>query len=414
MRSIVATLLIASGLVLSTSIAQADQPASAQPPSSPAATQPALTTSAQAKAMAEKAIAFLKSKQDASGGWSVNPGQPTFPAITGLVLQGMLMHDGVTSKDPTVAKAISFILSKRQPDGGLYDKLLPVYNTAICLTALTKVDTPEARAAIKPAQDFLKGLQYGEGAVVVEGAKDSPQRVAKTDPFYGGWGYGNRGRPDLSNTAFAIEALRVSGVETSDAAFQRALVFIERCQMHHTVNQMDYAQGSMQGGFIYSTSENKDNVGVGQSFAKNNMIEETLSDGSKASRLRAYGSMTYAGFKSYAYAGLSPTDPRVQLALDWISKNYTLTENPGAGLDGVYYYYLVFSRALGAAHTTMLPVVGSSGKPEPRDWKADLVETLAKMQNEDGSFRSVNERWMENNDVLITAYALIALQEASR
>jgi len=394
------------------SVAVADQPAPAGGVS--VTGQAAPSTREAARAMAERAIAFLKAKQDASGGWAVAPNQPTLPAISGLVLQGMLMHDGVTIKDEAVAKGVGFILSKRQADGGLYDRILPVYNTAICLTVLSKVDTPQARAAIKPAQEFLKGLQYGEGAVVIEGDKESPQRVAQTDPFYGGWGYGNRGRPDLSNTAFAIEALRVSGVEQNDAVFQRALVFIERCQMHHSVNQMDYAQGSMQGGFIYSTSENKDNVGVGQSFAKASMIEETLSDGTKASRLRAYGSMTYAGFKSYAYAGLSPTDPRVQLAMDWISRNYTLSENPGAGEDGLYYYYLVFARALGAGHQKTINVVGEAGKVEPRDWKADLVETLSKMQNDDGSFRSVNKRWMEDNDVLITAYALIALEEAAR
>ncbi|MBU6411843.1 MAG: terpene cyclase/mutase family protein [Planctomycetes bacterium] len=411
MRTLICSLLLASGTVLTSPIALAQQPKVEVPVEAAAKVE---STQARAKAMAEKAIAFLKSKQDASGGWSVTPGQPTFPAITGLVLQGMLMHEGVTIKDASVAKGVGFILSKKQPDGGFYDKLLPVYNTAICLSALAKVNTSEASAAIKPAQDFLKGLQYGEGAVVIEGAKDSPQKVAKSDPFYGGWGYGNRGRPDMSNTGFALEALRVSGVESSDAAIQRALVFLERCQMHHTVNAMEYAQGSMQGGFIYSTSENQDNVGVGQSFAKNNMIEETLSDGSKASRLRAYGSMTYLGFKSYAYAGLSPSDSRVQLALEWISRNYTLSENPGAGLDGVYYYYLVFARALGASNESMLKVMGADGKPVARDWKRDLVEELAKLQNADGSFRSVNERWMENNDVLITAYALIALQEAAR
>lgn len=407
------TLVAVSGLAIS-AITLADQPATAATPPKTTASTPA-TTAATARAMADKAIAFLKTKQDSSGGWSIPANQqPTFPAITGLVLQGMLMHEGVTSKDDAVARGAAFMLSKKQTDGGIYDKVLPVYNTAICLTVLNKIDTPEARAAIKPAQDFLKGLQYGEGAVVVEGAKDSPRKVEKSNPFYGGWGYGNRGRPDLSNTAFAIEALRVSGVEQNDEVFKRALVFLQRCQMHHSVNEMEYAKGSQQGGFIYSTSENKDNVGSGQSFAKANMLEETLSDGTKASRLRAYGSMTYAGFKSYAYAGLSPSDERVQLALDWISKNYTLSENPGAGVDGMYYYYLVFSRALGAANSPTIPVIGPSGKPEPRDWKVDLVETLSKLQNPDGSFRSVNDRWMENNDVLITAYALIALEHAAR
>jgi hypothetical protein len=34
------------------------------------------------------------------------------------------------------------------------------------------------------------------------------------------------------------------------------------------------------------------------------------------------------------------------------------------------------------------------------------------LQEPDGSFKSVDDRWMENDPVLITAYSLIALGEA--
>ena len=54
--------------------------------------------------------------------------------------------------------------------------------------------------------------------------------------------------------------------------------------------------------------------------------------------LRSYGSMTYAGFKSMLYAGLSADDPRVQAAAGWISKHYDVKSNPGmqdAGLGSV-------------------------------------------------------------------------------
>jgi hypothetical protein len=36
------------------------------------------------------------------------------------------------------------------------------------------------------------------------------------------------------------------------------------------------------------------------------------------------------------------------------------------------------------------------------------------MQNEDGSFKSIEKRWMEANPDLITAYALESLCEAMR
>ena len=47
-----------------------------------------------------------------------------------------------------------------------------------------------------------------------------------------------------------------------------------------------------------------------------------------------------------------------------------------------------------------------------RDWANDLIAKMGELQNEDGSFRSIDDRWMENNPVLITAYSLIALQHA--
>ena len=110
---------------------------------------------AKARAMEEKAIAWLRAHQDGSGGWSVNPKGPAFPAITGLALNGMLMHPGVNEKDESVKKGVGYILKYKQPDGGIYDTILPSYNSAICLSALARVNTPEAKAAIKPAQDFL-------------------------------------------------------------------------------------------------------------------------------------------------------------------------------------------------------------------------------------------------------------------
>src|SRR5262245_29422232 len=371
-----------------------------------------------ARAMAAKAIAYLRTKQDkASGAWGKNDKGPTFPAITGLVLTGMLMDPGISESDPAVKAGVKFILDNQQPDGGIYDKTLPSYNTAICLSALCRLKPdPAIDASKQRARDFLKSLQFGEGAVVHEGSPESAKPVTKDDPFYGGFGYGRSGRPDMSNTGWALEALHDSGVDASDAAFKRAIVFLQRCQRIEkgaggaAINDMAFAKGSRQGGFIYSTSENKDKIGGGQSFA--GAMEETLDDGTKASRLRSYGSMTYSGFKSYIYAGLTRDDPRVHAAMGWISHNYTLEENPGVGTDGLYYYLVVFARAMSAYGQPTIAAVKSDGTTEQRNWARDLTERLAKLQNEDGSFKSVDDRWMENDPVLITAYSLIAIQHA--
>jgi len=219
------------------------------------------------------------------------------------------------------------------------------------------------------------------------------------------------GRPDGSNLHFFIQAMEDAGVDCNDAPVQRALVYLSRVQMDDRVNDMEYAKGSRQGGFIYATSSNKDHVGEGETKA--GTIEETLDDGTVVSRLRAYGSMTYAGFKSYAYAQLKPDDPRVTAAREWISRNYTLDENPGMGDEGRYYYYLTFAKALDAWGDNELYVLDAdSRETHAVRWAEDLIDTLDGLQSENGSFRSVNDRWMESNSTLITSFALIALQKA--
>lgn len=516
---------LASQALVSRSLAQqAEQPAAS--PKAERAPQARMSSEvrAQAQTMVNKAIAYLRTQQDpATGGWSVPPeGKgPTFPAITGLVLNGMLMQDGITDNDPTVSAGVKFLLDKQQADGGIYQGMLPAYNTAISLTALSKVSSPASvEDAKKRAVEFLKSIQYGEGATVYDGMTETAQPVDREHAFYGGWGYGNRGRPDLSNTSFALEALHAAGISESDPALIRARTFLARCQMleqtpeGEKVNDMPYAAGSTQGGFIYATAINKDTIGLGQSFAgetieslsgppgsevsftlgkdaegkpillskqdvenrlraaatSSSMKNLDLSKGAVAfdmlvilgangdgktssmftvrsnaavgrltslvkdtfkaelapgedtikgtevpawqgiTRLRAYGSMTYAGIKSMIYAGLSKDDPRVQAAVQWIGSNYTLNENPGMGSDGQYYYYVMFARALDAFGAPTLTTTSQTQQA----WAQDLVTQLSTLQNADGSFRSVDDRWMEDNSVLITAYSLVALQHALR
>jgi len=174
---------------------------------------------------------------------------------------------------------------------------------------------------------------------------------------------------------------------------------------------MDYADGSQQGGFIYATGPEKDQIGIGESKA--GTITETLDGGRRVSRLRSYGSMTYAGFKSYIYADLNRDDPRVQLAYDWLRRNYTLEENPGIGMEGFYYYILAMSRALNAWGLPYVQTVNEDGSTaERRDWANDLIDRLAELQKPDGSFTVLHERWLEGEPILITAYCLLALQNA--
>ena len=374
--------------------------------------QPRLDADAAARAQQtiDRALDYLRARQDAAtGGWAINPDGPVYPAVTALVADAMLRDPALDATDAHVARALTFILSYRQPDGGIYDRVLPSYNTSIALSALSRARTPEVLDAVPDAQRFLEGLQWSEAPLA---ETPSPElgvgKVSRDQPFYGGVGYGRHGRPDLSNLAFMVEALHDSGYPVESEAYRRAVVFLERVQMDARFNTMPYAAGSRQGGFIYATSENAASPGSGQSMA--GTIEETLDDGARVSRLRAYGSMTYAGFKSYLYAGLARDDPRVLAAYGWIRANYTVAGNPGLGTEGYYYYTVVLARALDAWGEPTIDIARPDGTTEPHPWAEELCGHLASLQLDDGSFRVLDDRWLENDPVLITAYAVLAMQ----
>lgn len=356
---------------------------------------------AKAEAAIDRGIAYLRTMQNEDGSWSPKVG----PAITGLVLTGMLNEADIAPEDPQAAKAIDYILAQANEDGTISTGFLDNYNTAICVSALTRVEGDSRVAEVlDKARLALRTLQWN-------GQKDPEGNVVDEDhPWYGGAGYGGSGRPDMSNTQFLIQAMYDLGVDCNDPVFQRALVFVSRTQ-GYPGNDLFADKIVNDGGFIYSTSINKDSIGVPESKASPDMIDEGKA-GRPVSGLRTYGSITYAGFKSYVYAQLPPDDPRVEMARDWISKNYTLDRNPGMPEElknhGLYYMYLTLSRALDADGITFITEPDGT----QHNWANDLIAKLDELQREDGSWQNTADRWMEDNPVLVTAYCVIALQHA--
>jgi squalene-hopene/tetraprenyl-beta-curcumene cyclase len=236
-----------------------------------------------------------------------------------------------------------------------------------------------------------------------DGQWDDAEGIDSTKDWYGGAGYGNGKRPDLSNTQMMLDAMHDAGVSADDPAMQRALDFVARTQNRKASNPASWAQdGAGDGGFVYSPANG------GESFASDAAGEGRYGEKLAVRSLRSYGSMTYAGFKSMLYAGLSPDDPRVKDALGWIAAHWTFDENPGLGQQGYFYYLHTMSRALHASRVSSV----TDAKGAPHDWRKELVAALAARQREDGSWRNSAERWEESNESLATIYAVLALEEA--
>ncbi|QDU70930.1 prenyltransferase/squalene oxidase repeat-containing protein [Mucisphaera calidilacus] len=346
------------------------------------------------------AIEALSERQRETGAWTPEPG----PAVTAMVLEGMLAEPGYGIEYPPAERALGYVLSFAREDGGIHGGFLQNYNTSISIAALAYVsDRVEVADVIDRAHDYLRGLQW------VDQADPQGDKVTPTHPYFGGAGYGGHGRPDLSNTAMMISGLRRSGLDAEDVVYQRALVFLTRLQGVRENDLFDQAVLPRDGGFIYATSVNLDRIGVPESKASPAMIDEALA-GRPVSGLRSYGTMTYAGFMSYLYAELDRDDPRVRAAYGWLRENYVLDHNPGMpeaqAREGLFYYYLVMARALSAWGDPIL-VTDEGGVA----WAEALAERLLELQGEDGLWVNDSPRWMEGDPNLATAYAILALQE---
>jgi squalene-hopene/tetraprenyl-beta-curcumene cyclase len=325
----------------------------------------------------ERGIAFLRPRQDAKGGWSTQ----REPGITALVVTALLRSGQVPPGDPAVTRALTYLEGFLGPNGGISEDQHANYTTAIAMVAFQEANrNGRYDRIIKRGQNFLKTMQW-----------DETEGKTRDDAFYGGAGYGGRNsRPDLSNTAFYIESLRDTGLPPDDPNLKKALIFVSRCQnLQSEFNDQPWAGKVNDGGFIYTPAKG------GETFAGK------TADGG----LRSYASMTYAGLKSMIYAGLDRNDPRVKAALAYITRHYTLEENPGLGQQGLYYYYHTFAKTMAVLGEPNL----TDAAGVAHDWRAELIAALAKRQQADGGWVNPADRFLEGDPNLVTAYALLAL-----
>lgn len=337
-----------------------------------------VTTPQEIKNAITKASSFLRDYgQQPDGSFSPQSG----PAITALVVKA-LVQNGTPTRDPMVERGIKYILTFQQTDGGIYQEESAVanYETSIAMLALQACNASgQYQEVIHKAEQFLTAIQW-----------DESEGNVPADPEYGGAGYGRHERPDLSNTAFLIDALQGIGTGSDNAAIQRALIFVSRSQNLEGVhNTLPFATKNPDGGFYYTPANG------GESQAG-----KTATGG-----LRSYGSMTYAGLKSMIYAGVSSEDPRVLAAMNWLRRNYTFKENPGMGEAGLYYYLHTAAKALDAlGNDEFVDADGVS-----HEWRKDLTTVILSTQQSNGSWVNDNPRWLEGDANLVTSYALLAL-----
>ncbi len=330
-----------------------------------------------------------KEQNKSSGNW----GLEEYPALTGLAVRSFLGHPSVqvpVKYKKTIDSGLEFIRSKVQSDGGIYGKGLASYNTSISMMAMMQAKNDEDEIIIEKARKFLVNQQ-----------SDFDRKGETDNVFDGGVGYGSRwAHSDLSNTHLAMEALFYAKKsyqnkegDIADLDWDAAISFVSKCQNLPTTNSEKWVSNHEEdrGGFVYFP---------GSSMAG----ERENSNGSIA--LRSYGSMSYAGLLSFIYAEMNANDPRVIAVREWLSKNYTIRENPGMGPQGLFYYYHTMAKALSLSGIRTI----KDGDGKSKDWGKELSLHLINLQSKDGSWTNENGRWWEKDPVLVTSYALLTLE----
>ncbi len=322
---------------------------------------------------------FLLSTQNDAGYWS----DRQMPALSALPLWALGAADAAGDKDLAAKiaaarkSAAAYVLKTQRPDGGFYvpkpgrgGSGLGNYNTSVCLSALFE-------SKLAPNAALLKAREY-----------IASSQLVGDDTMAGGFGYDKISRrryADLSNTSYALDAMRRTesleefrtGGKRVDLDWDKALSFVDN---------LVKKEGPQAGAAAY----NETTPQAGRSV-----------DGKGKVHLRAYGSMTYAAVLSMCHAKLDRGDPRVKQSFEYLSKNWSVDENPGMGNQGLYYFYDIMARALSA-----------SGAKEVggHDWKKELSEKVMSLQKSNGSWVNDNNRFWEADPVLCTAFAMLTLE----
>jgi len=358
------------------------------------------------------AAKYLTSKQSPDGAWR----SETYGALkdgaslTPLALEALSRLDDTDA--PAVEKATQYLLGMVQPDGTIDSEssglTYPVYTAALAVIVLSR----QGESQQKPREAWLAFLRQWQLTEELGWEEE--------DAFYGGWGYARHlprkpaadqpfpplGEPNLSATVFALEALRAAGAAADDPAAVKALKFVKRCQnFSGTAKQTDPLN---DGGFFFVQQDWVRNKAGGPKVEENNKQENP-----PFRRFYSYGSATADGLRCLLLCGLDERHPRVAAARKWLTDPFSPRRHPGAyaadrehDRQSLYYYYC----ASAATALQQLNVVEAPAEKGDRGfWAEELADELLRRQREDGSWQNAAVEVREDDPLVATSLAIIAL-----
>jgi hypothetical protein len=329
-----------------------------------------------------RGVAWLHASQAEDGGFRSRTyglfaeGQ----SLTPLVVLALQRAPGPRPADHArrVDAALRYALSRLDAHGALgfagAAPDYPCYATAMLVSALV-ASGPAWASRAAPSVAWLDALQLRDGW--------------EEHPGHGGFpmGYARRPAPpdaghvDLSMTRRATQALRAIGRRPDDPSLRAAAGFARRCR-------------APDAGFVYTPVHPRLNKG-------------TLDPATGASQ--GYGSATCDGLLALRAAGAPADDPDVVAGLRRLHALHRVDRNPGleGGPMAPFAPAMVHYYRAGAAE-----VFADLGGPA--GWRPALIAAILADQHEDGAWRNESPLQKEDDPLVATALAVLALGAALR
>ena len=297
-------------------------------------------------------LEWLRGQQLENGSWSNDPAVTSFAVLSMLNAGCDEDWDSACDGSNPVARGIQYVLSTLNPDGSIYDNPNRyTYYTSIAILPLVATHNPDYHDELTAMRQWLIDGQWDEDCFY--------GGVPPEHWYYGGFGYGNGARPDLSNTQWALMGLsaadRELGLDAADT-YAKALIFLDRCQ-------------NPDGGSGYHPDHTSGSIHT----------------------------MTAASVWSYALCRISSSDARVMNGIQWLADDYSLVNPDGWGYWSEYYYKVTLAKALVMTHKTTLA---------GHDWFAELSALLIDEQQGPGNWPDTGMMGPE----LSTCWAIMSLQ----
>ncbi|MHC4134916.1 MAG: prenyltransferase/squalene oxidase repeat-containing protein [Planctomycetota bacterium] len=291
-------------------------------------------------------------------------------AILLVLLAGAHAEESLGARvNEALDRAAAHLITKQNADGSWNkeDKVHPLGRTALCTYALLHTGLAKDHPAVAKGMAFLAAQGFKPNSTYEAGCfllllhtygSTYDQHIQRICAWLAGnldqtkklWGYPD-GRPDLSNTQYAVFGLKVGEMHGFDVpkSLWRSLIRGVSWRQHEN------------GAFIY-----RDDYLYG-------------------------GSMTHAGLMVLHFAGeaLGKTPGGVKQAMargrKWYEQNYSVTHVPyGRGHHKGHYYYYMYGLARYAEIFGLKKIAG-------HDWYREGAEELLRRQGDNGAWGRLEE-----------------------